>query len=231
MQLVGVGGARALARPLKVGLDLLEAPRVDQLAQLLLAQQLAQQVAVERQRRRAALGVRRVALVHVGRDVVEQQRGGERGGALGLHLDQRQLARVQPAQQLLEAGQVEHVLEALAVGLEHDRELAVALRHLEQRLRLQPLLPQRRALAGVGARRSSGPGGVLAEAGAEERGAGQLTDHHVLDRVGLDHDQVRPRRLVRVREVDDDPVVRPDRVGLEPELVADARRSASAQAE
>ena len=70
---------------------------------------------------------------------------------------------MQPAQRLLEAGQVEHVLEALAVGLQHDRELAVALRHLEQRLRLQPLLPSgvRFRAARVGA---AAPGGVLAEA-------------------------------------------------------------------
>ena len=65
---------------------------VDQLAQLLLAEQLAQQVAVERQRRRAALGGGRVALVHVGGDVVEQQRGGERRGGRGLDFDERDLA-------------------------------------------------------------------------------------------------------------------------------------------
>ena len=147
-----------------------ERGRVDQVTQLLLSEQLAQQVAVERERGRAPLGVGRVALVHVGRDVVEQQRGGERRGALGLGLDQRQLARVEPAQQLLEAGQVEHVAQALAVGLEHDRELAVALGDLQQRLRLQPLLPQRRALAGIGAREQQRAGGVLAEAGAVERG-------------------------------------------------------------
>ena len=181
VQAVGVRGAGALADPLEVGLDLLERARVDQLAQLLLAEQLAQQVAVERQRRGAPLGVGRVALVHVGGHVVEQERGGERRRALRLHLDQRQLARVQAAQQLLQAGQVEHVLQALAIGLEHDRELAVALRHLEQRLRLQPLLPQRRALAGVRARQEQRAGGVLAEAGAEQRGARQLGHDHVLD--------------------------------------------------
>ena len=85
---------------LQVGLDLLQRARVDQLAQLLLAEQLAQQVAVERQRGRAALGVRRVALVHVGRDVVEQQRGGERRRGRRLDLDDAQLARVQLAQQV-----------------------------------------------------------------------------------------------------------------------------------
>ncbi len=126
-------------------------------------------------------------------------------------------------QQVGQAGQVEHVAQALAVGLEHDRELAVALGHLEQRLRLQPLLPQRRALARVGARQEQRAGGVLAEARAEQRGRAQLADDQVLELVGLDHDELGAGRLVGVGQVDDDPVVRPDRVGLEPELVADAR--------
>ena len=166
--------SRAVARriaeqELEVVLDLLERARVDQVAQLLLAEQLAQQVAVERQRRRAPLGVRRVALVHVRRDVVEQQRGGERRRGRRLDLDQRELAAVQRGQQLDQAGHVEHVAQALAVGLEHDRELAVLLGHLEQRLRLQPLLPQRRALARSRARDQQRAGGVLAEARAEQR--------------------------------------------------------------
>ena len=144
---VGAVGARALRAALQVGLDLLERARVDQVAQLLLAEQLAQQLAVERERGRAALGVRRVALVHVGGDVVEQQRGGERRGRRRLHLHHAELARVELAQELLQARHVEHVAQALAVGLEHDRELAVALGHLEQRLGLEPLLPQRRAPA------------------------------------------------------------------------------------
>ena len=45
----------------------------------------------------------------------------------------------------------------------------------------------------------------------------------VLELVGLDQHEVRARRLVGVGEVDDDPVVGPDRVGLQAELVADAR--------
>ena len=136
--------ARALGQPLQVGLDRLQRARVDQLAQLFLPQQLAQQLAVQRQRRRAALRVGLVALVHVGRDVVEQQRGRERRSGLRLDLDQRELAAVQLRQQVVQARQVEHVAQDLAVGLEHDRELRVAPRDLEQRLRLQPLLPQRR---------------------------------------------------------------------------------------
>jgi hypothetical protein len=108
------------------------------------------------------------------------------------------------------ARDVEHVAQALAVGLEHDRELRVAARDLQQRLRLQPLLPQRRAAAGVGARDQQRAAGVLAEARAEQRGPAQLADDEVLELVGLDQDQVGRRRLVGVGEVDDDAVVGPD---------------------
>ena len=51
----------------------------------------------------------------------------------------------------------------------------------------------------------------------------QLGDDAVLDLVGLDHHQLGAGRLLGVGQVDDDPVVGPDRVGLEPELVADPR--------
>ena len=69
--------ARAVRAVLEVELDLLQRGGVDELAQLLLAEELAQQLAVERQRRRAPLGVRRVALVHIRGDVVEEQARGE----------------------------------------------------------------------------------------------------------------------------------------------------------
>ena len=215
-------GARAVGAVLQVGLDLVQRAGVDQLAQLLLAEQLAQQVAVQRQRGGAAFGVRRVALVHVRGDVVEQQRRGERRCGRRLDLDERQLARVQPAQQLDEARHVEHVAQALAVGLEDDREVGVALGDLQQRLRLQPLLPQRRALARVSARDQQRTAGVLAEARAEQRARRELLDDRVLDLVGLEHHQLGAGRLVGVGEVDDDPVVGPDRVGLQAVLLADA---------
>ena len=128
---------------------------------------------------------------------------------------------MQVAQQLRQRGQVEDVAQALAVGLEDDREAGMVAGDLEQALRLQPLLPERRALARVGARDQQRAGGVLAEAGAEQGGAGELGDDQVLELVGLDQDEVGGRRLVGVGEVDDDPVVGPDRVGLEVALGAD----------
>ena len=130
---------------------------------------------------------------------------------------------MQLAQQVLQPGDVEHVAQALAVRLQHDRELAVALGDLEQRLRLQPLLPQRRAAARVRARDQQRAPRVLPEARAEQRAAAELADDCVLQLVRVEQHQLRARRLVGVGKVDDDPVVGPDRVGLEPVLLADPR--------
>ena len=149
-------GVRGVAAQLR--LDLLERAGVDQVAQLLLAEQLAQQVAVERQRLRPPLGGRRVVLVHVVRDVVEEQRGRVRRGRGRLDVDEVDLPRAQALQQPLQRRQVEDVLQALAVGLEHDRERRVAARDLQQRLRLQALLPERRALARAGGAGSAASG-------------------------------------------------------------------------
>ena len=136
----------------ELGLDLGDRLGVQQLAQVAGGEQLGEQRAVELQRLRAALGHRRVALVHVGRDVVEQQRGGERRGALRLDLDQPHLAAADPLQQAAQRRHLEDVGEQLPVGLEHDRERAVLDGHLLQVVRLQPLLPERRALARTAAR-------------------------------------------------------------------------------
>ena len=74
-------GPPRLGQPLQLELEVGHRLRVEQLAQLLGPEQLAQQLAVQRQRLGAALGQRRVALVHERADVVEQQRARERRGA------------------------------------------------------------------------------------------------------------------------------------------------------
>ena len=217
-----MSGPRALREPLQVGLDRLQRAGVDQLAQLLLAEQLAQQLAVQRQRGGAALGVGLVALVHVRRDVVEQQRGGERRG--GLRSRPRPATssrRCSLVSRSCRPGRSSTSRRTLAVGLEHDRELRVAARDLQQRLRLQPLLPQRRAPARVGARDQQRAAGVLAEAGAEQGAAAELAHDEVLELVRLDQHELLAGRLVGVGEVDDDAVVGPDRVRLQAVLLAD----------
>jgi hypothetical protein len=117
-------------------------------------------------------------------------------------------------------GHVQDVAQALAVGLEDDRELRVALGHLEQVLGLQALLPQRRALAGVGARQQQRAARVLAEARAEQRGGPELATTSSSTSSGSTSTSSAPGRLVGVGQVDDDAVVAPDRVGLEAEAVA-----------
>src|SRR5581483_6238555 len=139
VELVGRGRT-----PAQLSLHLRDRVAVEQVSQLLLAEQLAQQLAVERERLRAPLRRRRVVLVHVGRDVVEEQRARERRGGRGLDLDDVERARLDLREQSTERGQVEDVLQAFAEGLEHDRERGVAACDLEQRLGLQPLLPERR---------------------------------------------------------------------------------------
>jgi hypothetical protein len=69
VQLVGVPRLRQ-----QRALDLSERAGVDQVPELLLAEQLPEQLAVERERLRAPLGGGRVVLVHVGRHVVEEER-------------------------------------------------------------------------------------------------------------------------------------------------------------
>ena len=126
-----------------------------------------------------------------------------------------------PFRSRFKRGQVEHVLEALAVRLEDDRERAVAPGDLEQALRLQALLPERRPLAGAAPRDEQRAGRVLAEARAEERRRAELAHDEVLDLGRVDDQLLGRRRGVRLREMDRDPVVRPERLRLEPERVAE----------
>jgi hypothetical protein len=65
------------------------------------------------------------------------------------------------------------------------------------------------------------PAGVLAKAGSEQGGGAQLGDDELLDLVGLQQDEIGARRLLGVRQMDDDPVVGVDGVRLEPDLLAD----------
>ena len=207
-----VVGRRRLT--LELPLDLREGIRVEQVAQLLLPEELAEQVAIERERLRAPLRGRRVVLVHVARDVVEEERRAVRRGALGLDLDEVDLPRLQTVEQPAQRGQVEDVLETLAVGLEHDRERAVLARDLEERLRLQPLLPERCPLPRIAPRDEQRARRVFAEARAEERGVPDLGHHEVLDLGRVDEEVVPRRRGVGIGKVQRDPVIRPDRLNV-----------------
>ncbi len=72
MEGIGGLGLSVIGQGLQGQLEVGQGLGIDQLAQLLLAQQLPEQVAVQGQRLGSPLGQRRVALVHVNRDVIEQ---------------------------------------------------------------------------------------------------------------------------------------------------------------
>src|SRR5581483_3915881 len=94
---------------------------------------------------------------------------------------------------------------------------------LQERLRLQPLLPKRRSLAGPPAWDQQRAAGVLAETRTEERGVADFGDDEILDFAGVDDEILRRRRRVGLWEVQRDPVVRPDRLRLDPMRLAQPR--------
>ena len=210
---------------LEAQLEVGQRVRIEQLAQLLLAEQLAQQVAVERQRAGAALGHRRVAVVHVGGDVVEHQAARERRGAQRLDAVDGDLAARDAGQDLAQAGQVEDVRQALAIRLDQDRERAVARRDRQQVGGPLALLPERRPRARPASRQQQRARRVLAEAAGEQRRVRELADDQVLELVGLGEEQLLDAgdRRVALGQPDRDPVVRPDRLDLHPEPLPDAR--------
>ena len=158
MGLVGVAGPPPVVEGLEVGLQRLQRLRVDQLPQLLGAQQLGQHLPVEGEGLGPALGQRGVALVEEVGDVLEGQRLGERrrrGGVDGDHPDR---AGPDGGHQLGQRRQVEDVAQALAVGLQQDREVAVPGRHRQQVGGPLALLPERACGCRAGGGAGAGPG-------------------------------------------------------------------------
>ena len=215
VDLVGVAGPATVDQPLQLELEVGQHARVDQLAQLLGPEQVAQQVAVERQRRRPALGQRRVALVHVDADPAEQQRLGERGRPWRLDRHHAHPAGPQVGQHLAQGGQVEHVVDALAGGLEQDREVGMVGGHGQQIGRLLALLPQRRAPIGSAPGQQQGPGRALAEPRREHGRLRELGHHHRLDLVGVDGQLVERELVDGLGQAQHDAVVAPHELDVD----------------
>jgi hypothetical protein len=210
-----MAGAALRRQPLELGLDRLQHPGVEQLAQLFAADELAQEMPVEGEGLRLALGQRRIPLVEVGGDVGEDQRAGERRGGGGLDRHHPDRARGDGAQELAQRRHVEDVEQALAVGLQDDREGRELARHRHQALGAQPLRPQRRARAGAAARQEQRPAGVLAKVAGEQRRARQLRQHRLLHRVGIRDQHRLVRQLVTVGHPHRDAIVAPQRLHRE----------------
>src|SRR5439155_19150551 len=119
-----------------------------------------------------------------------------------LDVDEVELPRLEAGQEPLERRQVEDVLQALAVGLEDDRERAVLAGDLEEALRLEPLLPERCSLTGPPARDQQRASRVLAEPRAEEPAAAEPGHHELRDPAPVGDLLVARRRHVKGQWLD-----------------------------
>ncbi len=200
--------------PLQLAFDGVHRLGVEQLAQLRVAEQLAQLRLVDRQRLRAALGQRGVAVVDEAGDVAEEQRGRKWRRRLRVHGDEANPARPQIAQRRDEGRHVEEVAQALAIRFEEHRERSVPRRDRQQIRGALALLPERRAHAGPAFREQQRPRRVLAEFRREERRRAELTHDQRLHLVGIGNEQLRIGRLIDVWKPHDEPVVSPERLDV-----------------
>ena len=172
------------------------------------AEQALQRVEVQREQGRAAFGVRLVILVHHLPHIAEHDGFGERRRRLRLDIDQVDLTVGEPCHQPPERGQVVDVLQAFAGGLQQQREVALRPRGVEQLDATQALLPQRHALARVGARQVQRTRRAFAEACGEQHRLPHLFGHQSLDVIGIDREQLGGRDMpVGLRQQQDDAVV------------------------
>ena len=211
-----------IVQVLELGLDIGNRIRVQQIAQLDLAEQLAQLRLIDRQCLGAAFGERGIAVVEVVGDVAKQQRRGKRrrhGRVHGRHPD---LAPFHPAERFDQRRHVEDVAQTLAVRLEDDRKGPEARRDGEQVGRAFPQLPERAAAARPALGQEQRAARGLAELGREHRRSPELAQHQRLDLVGRRHHQPHIRRLVGLGESHHEPVVGPHRLDVQPRFRAGA---------
>ena len=176
---------------LQLLLERVEHGFVEQIAQLGVADQIAQLRLIDRQRLRAPFGQRRIAVVDVVGDVAEQQRRRERRRLLRFDVDDAQRSAAHAAHDVGQRRQVEDVAQALAIGLENDRKRSESRRHREQIRRALAQLPERRARAGPAAGQQQRAAGGFAEPRREHRRRSELPHHQPLDFVGIRQQQRR----------------------------------------
>ncbi len=141
--------------------------------------------------------------------------------------DRAGLDRVEEA---AEPRQVEVLVEALAKGLDDDGEVGELAGDLEQVLGAEPLEPERGALRRVGPGHEHGPGGVLAEPQAEERGLGQLLADQPLRQLARQAVEEVERGLVLVGQAEEEAGVDVQAGGGQAEPPADPGQQGELQA-
>ena len=225
VDLVGVRRVALVGERLEAELEVREGVRVEQLAQLLLAQQLAQEVAVKGQRLGAALGERGVAVVHVRRHVVEQQAPANADAFAVSTLWTAISRRATPPRISRRAGRSN-------TSARHSRYVSTRIGKLPYRLATDSSSAARWRRCHNGVRvpgrrrgRSSARAAFSRNRLANSDDAADAAHHQVLHLVGIGEQELLDpvERPVALGQADRDPVVGVDRLDLEPQPLLEAR--------
>ncbi len=139
VQLVEIARTELRGGPLGARLLIGQHRRIEQLANGRRAEQVRQQPAPDRQQLRPSLGARQIVVVQERDHEPEQQRSGERRRRARLaHRDLDSSIR-DLIEQLHQPWHLPRIAQALAIGLDQDRKIGMAPRHLEQILGAQSL--------------------------------------------------------------------------------------------
>lgn len=117
VQLVGVAGLPPGREGLEFEFEVLEDFGVEEFAEFVFAEEVAEEVAVESEGLGATLGEWGIALIHVGGDVIEEEGACKGRGFARFDGMDANFAATYLREELDEAREVKHVAEALAVGL------------------------------------------------------------------------------------------------------------------
>ena len=210
--------------PLQLPLDRFHRVGVEQLAQLGVAEQLAQLRLIDDERLRAALGQRRVAVVEEARDVAEEQRRRERRRLVGIDgrrrgssgCGRRPASRRAPACRRSRAGTRDRFRAAPgtirnATPRPADRRRACAA------ARAARACPAAASAAAATARRSRGTSRRRAPSPPSCRTTSACTSS------GIGQQQPWIGRLIDVRKPHHEPIVSPERFDVDAGLLADLR--------
>ncbi len=223
MNAIGRAGAIVLRQALRRFFHFGNRVGVEQLAQVGLAKQLAQLILVDGERLRAALGQRRVAVIHKVGHVAEEQRRGERRRLARLDHMHAQLPLLDFPQDLDQRRHVEDVAQAFAISLEQQRKRWIARGHAQQVVGALAQLPERRALIGAAARQQQRAACSLAKSPGKQRRRAQLAQHQLHGLGRFNEDPVRIGRLVGIGKTQHKSVIAPQRFDLRPTGSANAR--------
>ncbi len=206
---IDVPSLPALEGSLQFGIERREHLGIEEFAQLFGPEQIAQHLAIERERRRSAFGEWGIALVHVLGDPAEHERLGKRRRRFGVDGVDLDLAAPQLGEHLAQRRQIEDVVDTLTSGFQQDRKARVVGGDGQQIGGLLPLLPQRGSAIRATTWQQQRPGRGLTEAGSEHRGLGKLGDQQFVEIVGIDHELVDGHTIDGLGQPDHDAVVAP----------------------